>query len=163
MRIVMQPEDAGRKHPVHWPARERCNRAIIVFLTVCTAHRKAVLANGAAVAALRGAWQQADAWLVGRYVVMPDHLHLFCAPRVAGAPLKRWVQYWKSLASMGWPHPGDQPLWQKDFWDRQLRRGDSYAQKWDYVWRNPVRHDLVKQPEDWPWAGELNSLMWHDP
>ena len=106
----MESEDAGRKHPVHWPARERGNRVIIVFLTVCTTRRKRILANADAVKTLREAWQQADAWLVGHYVVMPDHLHLFCAPRVAGAPLKRWVQYWKSLASMHWPRPADQPL-----------------------------------------------------
>jgi hypothetical protein len=26
-------------------------------------------------------WRAADAWLVGYFMLMPDHLHLFCAPR----------------------------------------------------------------------------------
>jgi len=25
-----------------------------------------------------------------------------------------------------------------------------------------VRHGLVKDPADWPWAGEIEDLMWHD-
>src|SRR5256885_6005252 len=33
-----------------------------------------------AVAAILNAWKTADHWLVGRYVIMPDHIHLFCAP-----------------------------------------------------------------------------------
>ena len=53
-------------------------------------------------------------------------------------------------------------LWQRDCWDRQLRIGASYSEKWEYVRRNPVRADLVENPDDWPWQGEMNSLPWHD-
>jgi hypothetical protein len=44
-----------------------------------------------------------------------------------------------------------------------LRKGDSYAAKWEYTWNNPVRHGLVARPEEWPWAGEIESLSWHEP
>jgi len=53
-------------------------------------------------------------------------------------------------------------LWQKNFWDTQLRQGNSYAAKWDYVRNNPVRHNLVTRVEDWLYQGELNVLRWHD-
>jgi len=43
------------------------------------------------------------------------------------------------------------PVWQKSFWDVQLRRGKSYDAKWEYVRANPVWHGLVSQPEDWPY------------
>ncbi|PYJ59756.1 MAG: hypothetical protein DME74_11770 [Verrucomicrobia bacterium] len=52
--------------------------------------------------------------------------------------------------------------WQRDFWDRQLRRGESYAEKWKYVENNPVRHGHVQRAEDWLYQGELNVLHWHD-
>ncbi|MCX7916496.1 MAG: hypothetical protein N3A53_09385, partial [Verrucomicrobiae bacterium] len=53
-------------------------------------------------------------------------------------------------------------LWQRDFWDTQLRRGESYSAKWEYVRYNPVRAGLVSDPADWPYQGELNILEWHD-
>ena len=30
------------------------------------------------------------------------------------------------------------PILQRDYWDRQLRRNESYSQKWKYVVNNPV-------------------------
>jgi hypothetical protein len=49
-------------------------------------------------------------------------------------------------------------FWQPGFFDHLLRRDESYAQKWDYVWRNPVRAKLVAQPEDWPYQGEIHLI-----
>jgi hypothetical protein len=46
-----------RKHPVHAPVYERHNTPVIVFLTVCTKDRKAILANDSAHELLRAAWQ----------------------------------------------------------------------------------------------------------
>jgi putative transposase len=69
-----------RKYPVHPPVRERFNEPIIVFLTVCSKDRKPIFAHADSTAVLLSAWRQAKTWTVGRYVVMPDHLHSF-APR----------------------------------------------------------------------------------
>jgi hypothetical protein len=51
-------------------------------------------------------------------------------------------------------------VWQRHHWDRQLRRGESYSEKWDYVWNNPVRHKLATDAAEWPYQGELNELRW---
>src|SRR5207248_3338486 len=72
----------NRKIPAHQPVRERFNEPIIVFLTVCSKDRKPVFTGADSVAVIIDAWQQARSWSVGRYVVMPDHVHLFCAPAV---------------------------------------------------------------------------------
>ena len=109
-------------------------------------------------AILRSAWLEADAWAVGSYVLMPDHLHLFCAPRNDDVELTRWVQYWKALSTRCWGHP--RTLWQRDFWDTQLRSATSYGEKLDYVRWNPVRRGLVKHPDAWPYLGEMNDLPW---
>ena len=162
-RSIGPYQEPGRRHPVHQPVHQSGNLSVIVFLTVCAEKRKPILAKDDVVDLLVKTWHDADTWLVGRYVVLPDHLHLFCAPRAHDVPLKKWVKYWKSLASRHWPRSPEQPVWQLDFWDTQLRRSESYAQKWDYVRRNPVRQGLVDDPDDWPFAGELNSLMWHEP
>ena len=54
------------------------------------------------------------------------------------------------------------PLFQRDCWDRQLRTGESYAQKWAYVRNNPVRKGLVANADDWPYQGRMNILEWHE-
>jgi putative transposase len=52
------------------------------------------------------------------------------------------------------------PIWQRDFWDTQLRRNESYEEKWHYVIENPVRAGFVNNSEDWPYQGEINVLDW---
>ena len=55
-------------------------KAVLQFVTVCVDKRRPLLARPEIVSLLLDSWRKADRWLVGRYVVMPDHLHLFCAP-----------------------------------------------------------------------------------
>ena len=52
----------------------------IVLLTVTTEKRDPWLANETARRLLHQTWSEAKAWLVGDYLLMPDHLHCFCAP-----------------------------------------------------------------------------------
>jgi len=152
-----------RKRPAHQSVVDRFNSSRIVFLTVCTDKRKPILYNDEAHQLLRESWGKAGTWLLGRYVLMPDHIHLFCSPVGLEYPsLKTWVNYWKSLSARSWPDPNDGKLWQRDFWDTQLRKGESYAEKWHYVVRNPVRANLVDDAGVWPYQGEMNVLQWHE-
>jgi hypothetical protein len=51
-------------------------------------------------ASLAEIWRtEATAWLVGYYLLMPDHLHLFCAPRDPHFGIDQWVKFWKSCFS----------------------------------------------------------------
>src|SRR3954468_17508350 len=74
----MTDKPSGRQHPVHQPVCERFNEPVIVFVTVCAKNKKPILANAEVHQLLRTTWDAADSWLVGRYMIMPDHLHLFC-------------------------------------------------------------------------------------
>lgn len=149
-----------RKHPIHFTPVERHNRPIILFITACTKNRRKILASAEAHRAIVDAWKAADAWLVGRYVILPDHVHLFCMRNSIDAPSnERWIRYWKSLVTRALNAPTES-IWQRHHWDRQLRRGESYDEKWEYVCANPVRAGLVGKAEDWPYQGELNLLQW---
>jgi putative transposase len=80
---------------------------------------------------------------IGRYVIMPDHVHLFVAFPIDGIALPSWVQslrtvIGKRLLRLEIP----KPHWQEGFFDHLLRSHESYAQKWDYVRLNPVRAKL---------------------
>ena len=151
-----------RKIPARQPVHRGGNRSPIIFLTVVSRDRKKIFGAGTHQLLLE-AWKAADTWKIGRYVMMPDHIHLFCAPNNEDtAAITSWVRFWKTHVTRKWPNQKQKPIWQLSFWDRQLRSGESYNQKWDYVKKNPVRHGLVSKPEDWPYQGELNALEWHD-
>jgi len=147
-----------RKRPTHWlPDVDPDSQ--IVFVTCCTKARRRCLDRDQVPEALRQVWQAASAWRVGRYVVMPDHIHLFCAPQSEALPLGRWMAYWRSMATRSLGESGGE-FWQREYWDRHLRSEESYSDKWEYVRHNPVRAGLVERPQDWPYQGELNSLEW---
>jgi putative transposase len=152
----------SRKAPIHTPFRKTPGLPGIVFITVCTKNRAKILAREECHQLIVQSWKQASHWAVGRYVILPDHIHLFCAPTSDHSlPVDRWATFWRSLVSKSWPYPSEQDIWQRGFWDTQLRTGDSYDEKWEYVRQNPVRHKLVSQADDWPYAGELTVLPWY--
>jgi REP element-mobilizing transposase RayT len=153
--------EPGRKHPAHPPVLDAFNVSIIIFLTVCSKDRKPIFASLDAAEAIINSWHTAKSWHVGRYVIMPNHIHLFCAPATSPSePLKQWVRYWKNTASRNWPRREEHPVWQRDFWDTQLRRSENYESKWIYVMDNPVRAKLAESADDWLFQGELHSLAW---
>jgi putative transposase len=96
---------------------------------------------------------------VGRYVIMPDHIHMFVVTPEAGTTLGRWVGALKMAlgrALIGMGH--SKPHWQDGFFDHVMRNADSYSEKWDYVRMNPIRKGLCEKPEDWPFQGEIAVL-----
>ena len=149
-----------RRRPSHPNPISALNRPTIVLVTVGAAQRRRILASEGAHLVLLRAWRRADAWQVGRYVVMPDHIHLFCAPRRLEIPLARWIHFWKADVTRQWPWGEERPIWQPDSWDTQLRRLESYRERWSYVHNNPVRAGLVSRADDWPFQGELAVLEW---
>jgi len=91
---------------------------------------------------------------VGRYVIMPDHVHLF----VRGPndfQLGPWVGILKQALAKYIALPGTSPIWQRGFFDHVLRNDESYGNKWNYVQDNPVRAGLVKNANDWRCSGEI--------
>lgn len=147
-----------RKHPKHGLALPDFDQTLIVFLTVCTKDRRTWLASEEVHQLLRDTWQRAEAWLIGRYVVMPDHIHLFATPGRIDLPLENWVRYWKSQFTKAYQVTDHR--WQIDHWDTRLRSWEGYEDKWNYVKLNPIRQGLVTDANDWPFQGEMNELRW---
>ena len=133
----------------------------IYFVTACTANRRQLLHNHTTHDAFRGFAASAvdyGAW-VGRYVLMPDHCHLFVALDDERLSLSQWMKSMKGVLSAQWRSAGIvPPYWQKGFFDHVLRSEESYSEKWNYVCENPVRAGLVTRATDWPFAGEVNDL-----
>lgn len=115
-----------------------------------------MLASKEVAAILIEEWRNAHnrhGWAIGRYVIMPDHVHFFCRAELGAKTLPVFMQRWKEWSSKrmsrGLRLSGT--IWQEEFFDHVLRSSDSYSQKWDYVKENPVRAGLVESSDEWPW------------
>lgn len=146
----------GRRTPIHGVS-STTNNPIIIFLTVCTKDRAKWLASEEVHQLLHTTWESADHWMVGRYILMPDHLHFFASPKLEFcSTLEAWMKYWKAQFTRS--HDHSDWRWQRSHWDRRLRANSSYTEKWDYVRNNPVRAGLVKHPDDWQFQDEIHTL-----
>src|SRR5262249_6933249 len=107
-------------------------------------------------------------WIVGRYVIMPDHVHFFCSPETSSKSLSDFVGCWKGWTSRragkvlrprsATSATRSPRFWQSAFFDHVLRSNESYDQEWNYVFDNPVRAGLVSSATDWKYAGEIETL-----
>ena len=126
----------------------------LYFVTFATRDRKSISSLDSAQFALQRYAHCAVAKFnaaAGRYVIMPDHVHLF----VRGGQdftLSSWISGLRRAMSVALRSPG---LWQPGFFDHVLRSDESYAEKWNYVRENPVRAGLVQTADDWPYQGEI--------
>ena len=134
-----------------------CYDPPLYFVTFNTHQRRKLLANlevherfiaFAKIAASRSIG-------VGRYVLMPDHVHLFVRGNLDFV-LSQWIRLLKRDLSSA--IPSERPHWQKGFFDHVIRNSESYAGKWEYVRENPVRAGLAETSDEWPCQGELVRL-----
>jgi REP element-mobilizing transposase RayT len=95
---------------------------------------------------------------VGRYVILPDHLHFFVA-LPSNVKLADWVGTLKRILAQSVERMGSgDPVWQRGFFDHLLRSSESYSEKWSYVRENPVRAGLVSNADEWPYSGEIVDI-----
>jgi putative transposase len=127
------------------------------------AGRKPILACALAHEILEDVWRKSathDGWFVGKFMIMPDHVHFFASPADSAKARSDWCKTWKSVSSrritksIGAPPP----IWQPETFDHILRSAESYSAKGEYVAANPVRAGLVNVEQKWPWQGEIHSL-----
>jgi putative transposase len=116
------------------------------------------MANPRVQTSLESNWRTADTWLTGYYLIMPDHIHLFCAPRDLRFTIEKWSAYWKSQFSRA--HLDEPTQWQRKAFHHRLRSRQEYTDKWNYVRENPVRAGLATHPDEWPYQGTINELRW---
>jgi putative transposase len=131
--------------------------APLFFVTICTLHRRKIpsLRTTQQALALYGMRATSEFNVaLGRYVIMPDHLHFFVRGDRSFA-LGKWVKGLKRAILKGFPDEQERSFWQPGFFDHLLRNDESYAEKWEYVKQNPVRAGLVESPGDWPYQGEI--------
>ena len=157
--------------------------APVYFVTFGTHQRQLCLAqpdiHAAFLAFVQRGWDE-HRIAVGRYVIMPEHVHLLVSGG-ADFDLGGWVKLLKQClgkvvradASQGSASRRDaatpcshasvrreaaRRIWQEGFFDHLIRRGEKLASVWEYLRQNPKLAGLAEAPEDWPYQGEFMVL-----
>jgi putative transposase len=130
----------------------------LYFVTFCTHERQQFLAKDevhTAFVLFANSAEESFNVAVGRYVIMPDDVHLFVRGDY-NFRLGAWIGALKqALAKAAMLSRAKGQVWQEGFFDHLLRTDESYSQRWNYVRENPVRAGLVKSAADWPYQGEI--------
>jgi putative transposase len=145
-----------RRRPASGIVMRSGGEQTLLFVTVCTASRAPWLACDFVHDQLRRIWRDSDAWLVGSYVIMPDHMHFFCAPHDREISVDRWLQYWKSQFTKS--HQREDWRWLPRAFHHRIRNADSMKEKYYYMVQNPVRAGLVKEAEEWRFRGWIHEI-----
>jgi putative transposase len=88
------------------------------------------------------------------YVVMPEHVHLLVS-EPADELLAKAIQALKiavARRSVDFRNAENGGLWQKRYFDHNVRSAESFVTLLRYIHRNPVKRGLVAKPEDWKWS-----------
>ena len=131
-----------------------------LFVTFCCAGRQRYFVNERLCAwFLRLLAQDAAAHSVSvhAYCLMPDHVHLLLEGLQPTSDILKLLKALKRKSSAAFWKKAGQTLWQKKFYDHILRRNESAdAVSW-YIWMNPVRAGLCRQPGEYPFLGSLTN------
>jgi putative transposase len=91
-------------------------------------------------------------FLVYGYIVVPEHVHLL-VPEPEAALLSTAIQALKlSAARRAVKQYRCSPLWQKRYYDHNVRSYESFSEKLRYIHDNPVNRGLCAEPADWRWS-----------
>jgi len=139
------------------------------FFTVVTYDRRPFLTEPLARQCLHAAWKEArlraDFQMIA-VCLLPDHLH--CIWRLPQGDCDfslRWARikagFTRRYLAAGGTECGqslsrtrrrERGLWQRRFWEHQIRDETDLQHHVDYGHYNPVKHGLVARVEDWPWS-----------
>jgi putative transposase len=85
---------------------------------------------------------------------MPEHVHLLVSEPEQGT-IASAVQSLKKSSSLLTTRIDVEratALWQKRYYDRNIRDYAEFMEKLQYLHRNPVKRGLVQRAEDWAWS-----------
>jgi putative transposase len=137
------------------------------FFTVTTYQRQRLLTRSPFVKALKQSIadvQQAMPFTIDAIVLLPDHLHcIWTLPSGDADYAIRWNRIKRAVsqsvsehliasASASMRKRRELGLWQRRFWEHQIRDERDLARHVDYIHWNPVKHGYVTRVIDWPYS-----------
>ena len=137
------------------------------FFTLITYARRKIFAHEENMDLLRAAFKSVMSkhpLRIDAFVLLPDHLHcMWTLPKDDFDFSKRWRlikgyfsrecdSEYKNEPSTSRQVKKEQAVWQRRFWEHQIRDDRDFKAHCDYIHYNPIKHGLVKAPGDWKYS-----------
>ena len=139
------------------------------FFTVVTYRRQKFLTlpeNRDALRSAIAAAKQYCAFVIEAWVLLPDHMHcIWTLPENDSDFSKRWglikakfsKQKQARLHNEKWMNQSkhkhrESTIWQRRFWEHQIRNDYDFEKHMDYIHFNPVKHGYADRVCDWPYS-----------
>jgi putative transposase len=137
------------------------------FFTVNTYQRQKVLTEAPFYLALKQsvrAVNEKHPFPIEAFVLLPDHLHcIWTLPLNDADYALRWNIIKRGVSQQtrnridtaltrSRQKRGELGLWQRRFWEHQIRDGRDLEKHVNYIHWNPVKHGYVKRVKDWPYS-----------
>ena len=151
---------ANRKNTRLSPARYRGRQTY--FLTLCTDHRIPHLATQSAAENVRRILLECalrHSFLLHAFCLMPDHAHILAAATADTSDAREFIHLFKQRTAFEFRRTKNVRLWEKSYYDYILRSGDSVEAIACYIWRNPVRKNLCRDPSKYLFSGS-QTIDW---
>ena len=167
----MLQEESKKRKQIHLKGFNYSSHEHVFFLTICTADKQPSFSDSKVSDLIvkeleyRRTNQEIKLFC---YCIMPDHLHLLISLnenyiRREGAFRERTLQDWVSAFKRYTARTAGQrfeirPLWQSNFYDHVVRRGESLVEICSYILNNPVRRGMVSSWEEYPYSKTVDHL-----
>ena len=128
----------------------------VYFLTFCTRNRQELSPGSRSIVLETCLFGNGKLFQLHIAVVMPDHVHLLLTPAIdeqGPISIPEIMQAIKGTSA----HRINKYLgrkgrvWQDESFDRAMREVEDVRGKIEYILRNPVRAELVKNPLEYRW------------
>ena len=136
------------------------------FFTVVTFERRPILCKDDVRDALRIAIEdvrRSQPFTIDAWVLLPDHLHcVWTLPEGDANYPQRWARIKRRVSvqcaqrysrdhatGSSRQMRRERSVWQRRYWEHQIRNSEDFARHIDYIHWNPVKHGYVTRAREW--------------
>lgn len=91
------------------------------------------------------------------WVIMPNHVHLLLTPRVSLSKVLGSLKSMTAKRANRLLNRSGQAFWQDESYDHAVRSNDEFQRIQRYIENNPVKAELVANPEEYLWSSIGNG------
>jgi len=138
------------------------------FFTVVTHQRRPIFYIPECIEHLRSSiieTRRSYPFLIEAWVLLPEHMHcIWTLPDAEFDYSRRWGLIKQGFTkrtrgllpdqtnSLSRIKHREASVWQRRFWEHQIRDEKDFNNHFDYIHFNPVKHGHVKRVQDWPFS-----------
>jgi len=102
-----------------------------------------------------------DHYQLGPFAIMPNHVHALFLPVISPSAFLKSLKGSTAREANKFLNRTGEPFWQRESYDHWVRSGEEWNRIARYIERNPLKADLVRAIEDYPWCSAHPKFSVH--